>query len=141
GIFSDEQLDWLLSDLAEVSTETPIVVTTHIPMICTRTQLIGSANTPNVANSATIFQMMENHNLKLILQGHIHWTEYGYVNERFHFLTGGSIAGNGWKGRRHNTREGFMLLSVNGEDFDWQYVDHGWESERIKRKLNEEVVG
>ncbi|MCB0689402.1 MAG: metallophosphoesterase [Saprospiraceae bacterium] len=55
GIFSDEQLDWLLSDLAEVSTETPIVVTTHIPMICTRTQLIGSANTPNVANALPIW--------------------------------------------------------------------------------------
>ena len=42
------------------------------------------------------------------------------VNDRFEFLTGGSIAGNGWKGRRHNTKEGFVQIKVQGENFSWK---------------------
>jgi hypothetical protein len=67
-----------------------------------------------------------------VLQGHIHWKEYGLVNDKFHFLTGGSIAGNGWKGRRHNTKEGFVKIKVTGDDISWEYIDHGWENERLK---------
>ena len=69
----------------------------------------------------------------MILQGHIHWKEYGFVNDRFYFITGGSIAGNGWKGRRHNTKEGFVMIKVKGNDFTWEYVDHGWEKDRLSR--------
>ena len=133
-IFHKEQLEWLKKDLENVNSTTPIVIITHIPMICTRSQIRGKQGNPNVTNSHEVFKMTENHNLKLILQGHIHWKEYGYVNDRFHYIVGGSIAGNGWKGRRHNTKEGFVHIKVNGNDFSWEYMDHGWEDERIRLK-------
>ncbi len=137
GIFHAEQMEWLKSDLEKVNRSTPIVITTHLPMISTRSQITGSQGASNVSNSYEIFKLMENHNLKLILQGHIHWKEYGFVNDKFHFITGGSIAGNGWKGRRHNTKEGFVLIKVVGDDFSWEYIDHGWENERLsKEKIN-----
>ncbi|MRI01169.1 hypothetical protein GH721_11570 [Kriegella sp. EG-1] len=131
AIFHDAQLDWLKKDLAKVDKTTPIIITTHIPMMCTYTQLNGG-NGRVVENAPDAFKILENHNLKLVLQGHIHWKEFGMVNDRFHFLTGGSIAGNGWKGRRHNTKEGFVKIKVTGEDFTWDYIDHGWEAERLK---------
>lgn len=131
-VFHKEQLQWLAEDLANVDISTPIVITTHIPMISTYDLLKGNETGRTVTNAADVFKMLEGYNLKLVLQGHIHWKEYGFVNDRFQFLTGGSIAGNGWKGRRHNTKEGFMKIKVVGDDFSWEYVDHGWENERLK---------
>jgi len=132
GIFNEKQLAWLKEDIAKVDKSTPIIITTHIPMICTYSQLNGGGGTRTVNNASEVFKILEGYNLKLVLQGHIHWKEYGFVNDRFHFLTGGSIAGNGWKGRRHNTKEGFVKIKVDGNDFSWEYIDHGWEAERLK---------
>ncbi len=139
GVFHQEQLQWLQEDLGKIDKSTPIVITTHIPMMCTYSQLNGSEGTRTVSNGFEVFKMLEGYNLKLVLQGHIHWKEYGFVNDRFQFLTGGSIAGNGWKGRRHNTKEGFMKIKVSGDDFSWEYIDHGWENERLKMASNEAV--
>lgn len=136
GIFHEKQLAWLKEDIAKVDKSTPIIITTHIPMICTYSQLNGSEGSRTVNNASEVFKILEGHNLKLVLQGHIHWKEYGFVNDRFHFLTGGSIAGNGWKGRRHNTKEGFVRIRISGSDFSWEYVDHGWEAERLKLAKN-----
>ncbi|MEO9894098.1 metallophosphoesterase [Aurantibacter sp.] len=135
--FHEAQLEWLKDDLEKVDKTTPIVITTHIPMMCTYTQLNGGSGRV-VENAPEAFKLLENHNLKLVLQGHIHWKEFGMVNDRFHFLTGGSIAGNGWKGRRHNTKEGFVKIKIKGGDFSWEYVDHGWEAERLKLGVGSE---
>ncbi|MGB5556217.1 MAG: metallophosphoesterase [Flavobacteriaceae bacterium] len=139
AVFNEAQLQWLKDDLQQVDRTTPIIITTHIPMICTYAQLNGSEGTRTVENAAEAFKILENHNLKLVLQGHIHWKEYGFINDRFEFITGGSIAGNGWKGRRHNTKEGFMRIKINGTDFSWDYIDHGWENERLKLTERETV--
>jgi len=133
GIFHKQQLEWLKQDIANVDKSTPIVIATHIPMISTYSQVNGSSGR-TVSNAHEVFKLLEDHNLKLVLQGHIHWQESGFVNDRFYFITGGSIAGNGWKGRRHNTREGFVMVSVEGEDLSWEYVDHGWEKERLSKE-------
>ncbi|HCO85539.1 MAG TPA: hypothetical protein DIT95_18695, partial [Arenibacter sp.] len=125
GVFHEKQLEWLKEDIAKLDKSTPIIITTHIPMICTYSQLNGSEGSRTVNNASDVFKILEGHNLKLVLQGHIHWKEYGFINDRFHFLTGGSIAGNGWKGRRHNTKEGFVKIKISGNDFSWEYVDHG----------------
>jgi len=131
GHFHEEQLEWLKSDLEKTDTLMPVVMVSHIPMLSVRGQLTGSTGSM-IDNVAEVFKMLENHNLKLILQGHIHWKESGIVNDRFEFITAGSIAGNGWKGRRHNTKEGFLLVKVQGEELSWEYIDHGWENERLK---------
>lgn len=133
GHFHEEQLVWLKSDLEKTGSLTPIVVVSHIPVLSVRGQVTGSGG-PMIDNVAEVFKMLENHNLKLILQGHIHWKEYGCVSDRIYYITGGSIAGNGWKGRRHNTKEGFVHVTVKGDDFSWEYIDHGWENERLKKE-------
>lgn len=135
GYIHDEQLAWLKNDLSSVGKERPIVVVTHIPLVTTWQFVNGGDRT--VENSVEVFKLLADHNLKLVLQGHIHWYEYGFVNDRFHFITGGSIAGNGWKGRRHNTKEGFVYIKVNGDDVSFQYMDHGWEQERLKLQASE----
>lgn len=137
GVFNVEELKWLKEDLAKVDTLTPVVLTMHLPMVTARAQVNGSNGRGNVSNSAEIFEMLENYKKVLILQGHIHWKEYGVINDRIHYITGGSIAGNGWKGRRHNTKEGFVMITTKGNDFSWEYIDHGWEAERLKFRKQE----
>jgi 3',5'-cyclic AMP phosphodiesterase CpdA len=134
GVFHKEQIEWLKKDITSVEKSVPIVITTHLPMISNYAQVNGSEGRRTVSNAHEVFRLLENHNLKLILQGHIHWKEYGFINDRFHYITGGSIAGNGWKGRRHNTPEGFVRIKVKGDDFTWEYVDHGWEKERLSKE-------
>lgn len=133
GYYHEQQLKWLTNHIKSIDKKTPIVITTHLPMLCTFTQINGG-NPRTVSNAHKVFELLKDHNLKLVLQGHIHWLEYGLANDRTQFLTGGSIAGNGWKGRRHNTREGFMSVKIKGDDFSWAYMDHGWEAERLKRQ-------
>lgn len=132
GFVHGEQLQWLKNDLKEVDNTTPVVVVTHIPFISTWKFVNGGSGTRTVENADEVFALFENYNLKLVLQGQIHWKEEGFVNDRFHFITGGSIAGNAWKGRRHNTREGFFYIKVNDAVLSWEYVDHGWEKKRLK---------
>ncbi|MCC5935748.1 MAG: metallophosphoesterase [Lunatimonas sp.] len=131
------QIEWLKEDLAKLDGTTPVVVVTHIPLVTARGIVTGNPAGNSVTNSAEIISLFEDHNLKLILQGHIHWKEHGQVNDRFQYLTGGSIAGNGWKGRRHDTKEGFVLLHVEGDDFRWEYIDHGWEADRLRFGVEE----
>ncbi|EON76888.1 hypothetical protein ADIS_2634 [Lunatimonas lonarensis] len=126
------QLAWLEADLLGVDLRTPIVMVTHIPLVTARGIVTGNPAGHHVINSAAVLALMEQHNLRLILQGHIHWKEHGQVNDRFEYLTGGSIAGNGWRGRRHDTKEGFVLIRIDGEDLSWEYIDHGWEAERLR---------
>ena len=132
GHFDEKQLEWLKSDLENVNKLTPIVIVSHLPMLSVRSQITGTGGNSMIDNVAEVFKITEKHNLKLILQGHIHWKENGFVNDRFHYITCGSIAGNGWKGRRHNTKEGFVYVKVTGDNFSWEYIDHGWENERIR---------
>ena len=128
GHFHEKQLEWLKTDIEKVNNKTPIVIVSHLPMLSVRGQVTGTGGNSMIDNVAEVFKITENHNLKLILQGHIHWKENGFVNDRFHYITGGSIAGNGWKGRRHNTKEGFVYVKVNGDGFSWEYIDHGWRT-------------
>lgn len=132
AVVDSVQLAWLKNDLIGVSRQTPVVLVTHIPLVTARGIITGNPAGHHVGNSSEVLAALEEHNLKLILQGHIHWKEHGQVNDRFQYLTGGSIAGNGWKGRRHDTKEGFVLLHVDGDDFRWEYIDHGWEAERLR---------
>ena len=132
GHFDEKQLEWLKANLEAVSKTTPVVIVSHLPMLSVRNQVAGTGENAMIDNVPEVFKIMESHNLKLILQGHIHWIETGSVNNRFQYITGGSIAGNGWKGRRHNTKEGFVYVRVDGSDFSWEYIDHGWENERSK---------
>ncbi len=67
----------------------------------------------------------------------MHWIEDLNIQNRTRFITGGSIAGRpSWRrvadrgdGVQYN-EEGFMLLHINGESIDWQYIDIDWESKQ-----------
>ena len=141
GMVHTEQLEWLKNDLAKVDKKTPIAIAMHIPLISTYREVYPKKPITEVPNNLWIYNRKEvldafkDHNLRLALQGHMHWIEDLNIQGRTRFITGGSIAGRpSW--RRVDDRgdgvyyneEGFMLISVKGEEINWQYIDIGWEA-------------
>jgi 3',5'-cyclic AMP phosphodiesterase CpdA len=131
GKIDQEQINWLKSDLLKVDSQTPIAMSVHIPFITASTQLTqGSlaANTEGgvISNSLEVLSLFLEHNLRLVLQGHLHFLEDIYVQNQVHFITAGAVCGRWWNNKPENLPEGFILLHLKGEKVDWEYVDYGW---------------
>ncbi|MBT3243307.1 MAG: metallophosphoesterase [Bacteroidetes bacterium] len=135
GDISQEQIEWLQKDLNGIDDSTPIVISVHIPFISVMRQRMYGALEPNleggvINNSREVLRLFNGKNLKLALQGHLHYLEDIYIEGKTHFITGGAVSANWWRGPRYGMEEGFLVLSVKGEDFSWEYVDFGWEVEK-----------
>ena len=138
GIIRPEQLEWVKQDLSTVSKEAPIVLLTHMPLLSSfynATQGAAFAARPNrvVVNNRDVLDAVKNHNLILVLQGHLHVKELiRWQNTTF--ITGGAICGKWWRGAWYGTEEGFSVLTLTGNRVDWQYIDYGWEARRPVNK-------
>lgn len=133
GKIDKKQMEWIKIDLLDVDPKTPIVITTHIPFITVYTQYLFGEYAPDykglvVENTRDVLDLFAGHNLKLVLQGHLHYLEYIELYGTT-FMTGGAVSARWWKGPNHDTEEGYIMLYVEGDDFTWEYVDYGWEAE------------
>lgn len=132
GMIDPAQTDWIREELKKTDTSTPIVISTHIPLITAYTQKYEGSTKPNdsslvVVNAKEVIDLFQGHNLKLVLQGHLHMVEDIFI-DGIHFVTGGAVSGAWWKGPNLGYEEGFLLLTVNDRDhFDWKYMDYGWK--------------
>lgn len=131
GMIDAEQMEWIKEDLLGVDPATPIVISTHIPFITVFTQILYGEYAPEyhglvVENAREVLDLFTDHNLKLVLQGHLHYQEdievYGT-----HFITVGAVSARWWNGPNHGVEEGFLMVDVKGGDFSYEYVDYGWE--------------
>ncbi|MEQ8682387.1 MAG: metallophosphoesterase [Cyclobacteriaceae bacterium] len=138
GIINEPQVEWLKDDLSKVDKDTPIAVTLHIPFLTVYRQVYPPgkpAPVKYVENSDEVLNLFNDHNLKLVLQGHMHWIEDLNVQNKTRFITGGSLAGRpSWRRKddrgdgKYYNQEGFMHFTIKGEDIDWKYIDIGWKS-------------
>lgn len=135
GFIDDEQVDWLKKDLAKTDSETPIIISSHIPFISSYNQLKNGTMAPNdegliVCNSKEILTMFSGHNLKLVLQGHLHIVEHITYHTGIHFLIGGAVSAHWWWGPNVGMEEGFMLIKIRSGNVEWEYIDYGFEVEK-----------
>lgn len=131
GMIDAEQMEWIKEDLLSVDGGTPIVISTHIPFITVFTQILYGEYAPEyhglvVENTRDVLDLFEGHNLKLVLQGHLHYQEDIEVNGT-HFITVGAVSARWWNGPNHGVEEGFLMVDVKGDDFSYEYVDYGWD--------------
>jgi len=131
GHIDAEQMEWLKNDLEQTGKETPIVVSTHIPLLSIGAQVMegptkGIGPGSIVTNATEVRELLEQYNTKLVLQGHLHFLEDINYNG-IHYITGGAISAQWWQGPRFGMEEGFLKIDISGEDFDWNYIDFGWE--------------
>jgi 3',5'-cyclic AMP phosphodiesterase CpdA len=134
GYVDSTQLAWLEKDLRAVAPQTPIVVTTHIPLTSVYGQFAkgatyGMSQSEVIVNARDVLQRFDNHNLKLVLQGHLHAVEHIRFRDR-HFITGGAVSGEWWKGPRDGFPEGFVIINAQTNDFDWRYESFGWDAKK-----------
>jgi 3',5'-cyclic AMP phosphodiesterase CpdA len=134
GRIMPDQFEWLKEDLAGVAPETPIVIATHIPLLTAFYQATLGTEKPTptsrvVTNAKEVLGLFEERNLVLVLQGHTHINEL--VRWRgITFITGGAVCARWWRGPWYGTEEGFGIVTLDGSDVAWEYVDYGWEARR-----------
>jgi len=134
GLVDSAQLDWIRKDLSIVDPSTPIVLSTHIPLVTAMPQILNGPlhrdiYSSVVVNSRDVLLPFINHNLKLILQGHLHIVEEINIAQKTSFIIGGAVCGRWWNTPEDsNVQEGFVLVKVKDGDFSWEYIDYGWET-------------
>jgi len=134
GRVDEQQLQWIKKDLEAVDPQTPIVLVTHIPLVSimpqiTKGPLYGDNQGSLITNQQEVLAPFRFMNLKLVLQGHLHALEANNLMGRTHFITGGAVCGRWWKTPDDSPlQEGFIKIDVKGENFNWSYVDYGWET-------------
>jgi len=132
GWVSSEQREWLRDLLARTPSDMPIVVLLHMPLLtaffaATRGATFQAQPNRVVINNTEVIELFADHNLILVLQGHLHVSEA--VQWRgITFLTGGAICGKWWRGTHFGTAEGFSAITLREDRIDWDYVDYGWHA-------------
>ena len=130
GLIDPKQVEWIKEELQKTSPETPIVLSTHIPFITVETQVYQGTTVANdsllvIYNGKEVLDLFNGHNLKLVLQGHLHIYEDIFI-EGTHFITGSAIAGGWWRGPYLGHEEGFIRVNVKGKEFTSEFVDYNW---------------
>ncbi|NOY36471.1 MAG: metallophosphoesterase [Chlorobi bacterium] len=131
GHISADQISWLTGELAKTDTLMPLVVVAHIPFITAQAQFHNGGLAANsrggvIENGREVLDLFNHHNLKLVLQGHLHIYEDIFTHNK-HFITGGAVCGGWWSGPHDGTQEGFLLVKAQGDSVSAQYIDDGWE--------------
>lgn len=134
GRIDQPQLEWIESELAVTAARTPIVLVTHLPLMtgfyqATRGATASAPASRVVENGLEVLERFDNHNLLLVLQGHLHVDEMiRWRNTTF--ITGGAVCGRWWRGSWHGTGEGFGVLTLRRDRIDWEYLGYGWQARR-----------
>jgi len=134
GRIEPDQLGWLASEVESIDRSTPIVLATHIPLLTgfyQATQGATAAAPANriVVNNREVLELFADHNLLLVLQGHLHVAEMLRWRDTT-FITGGALCGKWWRGSWHGTGEGFGVLTLRPDRIDWEYRGYGWKAVR-----------
>ena len=132
GGIDAEQMDWISEELDKLEPETPIVLSTHIPFISVSFQLREEPGEYRqrglvLDNGWEVLSLFQSHNLRLVLQGHLHAFEDITVRG-IRFVTGGAVCSNWWEGLYHDLEEGFLMVRIKGESIRCEYIDYGWEA-------------
>ncbi|WP_298653520.1 metallophosphoesterase [uncultured Proteiniphilum sp.] len=132
GRLDSIQLKWLQKDIEQLSDTTPVVIMTHVPLITTLSQWYGGGTNANnnktaIENSEEILQLFKNKNLRLILQGHIHYYEVLHLLNKTTVISAPSFSGKWWMGKMHGMEEGFVQIDIiDNNNFDYHYIDYKW---------------
>ncbi len=130
----DAQLEWLKKDLQKTGKKTPVVVSIHVPLLSLYYPVVEGNFKGNdmIMNTKQIFEVLNDYNVKLILQGHQHI--YEQIQERYRwFVTAGAVCANWWNGPILETKEGYLLVHVSSKgNFNWEYKTYSWDAKKDK---------
>src|SRR5690606_16258054 len=113
---------WLKNELTDTPSDQPLIVISHVPFLSVYYPVLNGKYTAadTFSNQKEVMTQFENHNLKLILQGHMHLYEEIKVKE-LQYITAGAVSGNWWSGAFHGTEPGYLELQINNQNITWTY--------------------
>jgi Icc protein len=125
GRIDSLQLAWLREDLEQVADSTPVVIMAHIPVITTLSQWNAGGTRANdnklaIENGRELLALCKKKNLRLILQGHIHYYEVLHILNKTTVISTPSFSGKWWMGKMNEMDKGFVVIDVKGD----QIVDY-----------------
>ncbi|MDJ0950169.1 MAG: metallophosphoesterase [Alphaproteobacteria bacterium] len=138
GWVSAEQIEWIKEELSRIAPGTPIVLVLHVPLVTafySATKGTTFQAKPNrvVVNNKEVLALFAEHNLVLVLQGHLHVSELLRWRGTT-FITGGAVCAKWWRGPYFGTEEGFNAVTLRGDRVEWEYLTYGWQARRPKKK-------
>jgi len=134
-----DQMAWLKADLADTAQQTPIICGVHIPIVSTYIKRRGGGSFPadfpiapqfNPARAEALIDVLAQHNVKLVLQGHAHENERMTVRG-IEFVSSISVCGSWWRSGEgfergvDNVPRGFRIIEVRGGRIQHRYVSSG----------------
>jgi hypothetical protein len=127
-----EQREWIKEELSRIPLGTPVVVVLHIPLVTAFYNITEGATfqaKPNrvVVNNTDVLALFAEHNLVLVLQGHLHVSELLRWRSTT-FITGGAICAKWWRGPYFGTEEDFNAITLRRDRVEWEYLDYGWHA-------------
>jgi len=133
GYINNVQFEWLRKDLEKTGSERSICVCLHIPFVSVRKQIhnnpISALSKGTLVNNGNdVIKLLSNYNVQLVLQGHLHVVEE-IKYKKTTYITAGAVSANWWKGPHLGHPEGFIIVDVEGDTFNWKYETYGWTAE------------
>ena len=121
----NEVLDWLRKDIAEIAPTTPVVISMHSPVY-------NETGTNRLTNSNTMLSILDGRQTH-IMSGHTHIMYNVEKDDHFEHNAGAVCATWWWTGKEtpgihistDGTPGGYLLFSVDGTDFKWQFKATG----------------
>lgn len=137
GFLDKPQLEWLAAELKATDPRTPVVFCEHIPSV-TVTPFAYEENCKDgiwklenslvCADAATRVRLIDGHNVRLWLSGHIHALDRAEFRGTT-FICDGAVCGNWWKGPRDGMNEGFGVIDLLADGtVRHRYTDYGWQA-------------
>jgi UDP-2,3-diacylglucosamine pyrophosphatase LpxH len=130
GAVEGSELAWLRADLAAQPKGRPIVVGIHIPIVTTypRRRQESPPDAPywEVTNRDLLTKLFAEHEVRLVLQGHMHENERATV-QGVEYVESISISGNWWRSGEGMERgvdgspRGYRIVSVDGTKISHRY--------------------
>jgi 3',5'-cyclic-AMP phosphodiesterase len=134
GRIDEAQLAWIADDLGKLSATTPVIVSTHIPLVTAYESYVKATadgktkrGSLSVINSDLVVKQFEGRNVLGVLQGHTHiWETVTWHGVPY--ITGGAVSGNWWKGTHMGTAEGYTVVCVENGKMSTRYETYGFKS-------------
>ncbi|MCL7989230.1 metallophosphoesterase [Sphingobacterium sp. lm-10] len=123
-IVPEKQKEWLAKVLNSTPRNMPIVVITHVPFLSVYYPVLEGkyTATDTFTNQKEIMDMFTEHNLQLVLQGHMHLYEEIKV-KNVDYITAGAVSGNWWHGAFFGTKPGYLILEMKDGKVTWSYQE------------------
>jgi len=133
GYIDEAQMKWLEQDLKEAG-DKPKIVATHIPLYTLRQQMFNEPwGAPGhaliIGNANKVRALLEAHNVKMVLQGHVHIRE-NVVFNGIQYISSGAVCGAWWRGPMGKTPEGFAVITCTEDEASYEYLTYGWQAEQ-----------